>query len=1047
MPKLEWEQLQAIAEDGERRLLLQWMQAVAKTATPRVRSEIEAAMKSRQLQKAVDVASVAWESATRTLKAQIAKEVLSIEAKSFTAASGAAAINQSFNLTNAAALRYAETRSSAFAKTLNRDTRAALKEVVTRSFADGVPPREAARQLQQMIGLAPRDAKAIANFRIQLEKISERNLSALSKTAMDRIKRSDQRLFSTKSMDGDRQARMVDAYRARLMRERAMTLVRTETMAAANEGQMVAWRDAARRGQLDRKGKVPKKQWIVTPDDRLCPVCKPMAEQTRRLDELFTSPYNGVSVQNPPIHWMCRCAMGMVWVREDRDAPANVQLALAGKALPVQPVPPDALPMAAKEPVAPTEVYHGTTAKFAEKIVREGLGKNRQGPVWTTDAHGEAVEYSKNASGDELMAVVVIDRSKTKRLSQGSRAEQARLRAEFPNHKDTVWESKSRIPVAAIKRIEYYSKDSIAPVRVEYVSEKPPKALAMAAPKVPKKPVPPKIVVKKPATAKAGITGHDNVAGVETWLKTVNTSMPGADADERDDLVRALDETRTGLRRMHPDLFRGVSRDLKTTVYLNDRAAGRQDSVLGNSHTMGVYRPGPRTIGYKLYTGSGSREIALDGHIMIHEFGHAVDFHFVTPVRDAELIATYNSGGLQSPLSVAHKRMMDEFQATLTDWRSPAGSKTLLSEYSLTNRHEWFAEGFAAYGTTPAALKRHHPATYAFMDQLMKGELGTVVPPRTQSGTSYPVVKPLAMAASKPKKPVAPKVAVKKKPEVAPAAGKSTAEIDKFFKAADTSTLQSWEHGVLDKIVADSKAKLIELDPRVFKATAEKVASVTFYRDPAAAPSDSMLRDKSAIGLYHDDGRIEYVYKSGGGMYAEKVTPQTIIHEFGHAVDDQYIKRLRKNMPEEYHADTRAMMAEWVEGYNALRAFKKGRGPMPTLLTEYSVKNEDEWFAESFGHYHTAREALRTTHPATFAWMEKLHKGVWTDMHAAHEGAGTVNLKTGKVTPEFRVGLADPKPKVLAMKKLPEMPMWFNPATQQIEANPKYKKPGSGRGG
>lgn len=87
---------------------------------------------------------------------------------------------------------------------------------------------------------------------------------------------------------------------------RAETIARTETMKASNEGQSQAWGQAVQKGLLVGD---EKKEWITTPDDRLCPICEPLDGQQVGLDEPFD--VDGDQVDAPPAHPNCRCTMGL----------------------------------------------------------------------------------------------------------------------------------------------------------------------------------------------------------------------------------------------------------------------------------------------------------------------------------------------------------------------------------------------------------------------------------------------------------------------------------------------------------------------------------------------------------------------------------------------------------------------------------------------------------------------------------------------------------------------------------------------------------------
>lgn len=88
---------------------------------------------------------------------------------------------------------------------------------------------------------------------------------------------------------------------------RAEVIARTETMTASNEGQQEAWSQAVDAGLLTG---TEKQVWIVTPDDRLCPICEALGEtEPVGLDETFQT--EDGEFDGPPAHPNCRCALGL----------------------------------------------------------------------------------------------------------------------------------------------------------------------------------------------------------------------------------------------------------------------------------------------------------------------------------------------------------------------------------------------------------------------------------------------------------------------------------------------------------------------------------------------------------------------------------------------------------------------------------------------------------------------------------------------------------------------------------------------------------------
>lgn len=81
--------------------------------------------------------------------------------------------------------------------------------------------------------------------------------------------------------------------------KRAENIARTEVMRAMN------W---SRRHMYEKSNLVKAKQWLVTWDDRLCPICRPMANKTAGLQDYFVTE-EGLRVLEPPVHPQCRCTI------------------------------------------------------------------------------------------------------------------------------------------------------------------------------------------------------------------------------------------------------------------------------------------------------------------------------------------------------------------------------------------------------------------------------------------------------------------------------------------------------------------------------------------------------------------------------------------------------------------------------------------------------------------------------------------------------------------------------------------------------------------
>lgn len=166
-------------------------------------------------------------------------------------------------------------------------TRAAIRAVMGRSVVEGIPPREAARLLRPLIGLTSRQALAVVRAR----------------------------LASLRAGVGPAEAaRRAATYAARLLRQRALLIARTETIAAASRGQLLAWARARREGLLPATAKVV---WETTPDDRRCPYCAAMHGRRVSLGSMFVTPLG--ARRGPPLHPNCRCALGVLAVPQSNE--------------------------------------------------------------------------------------------------------------------------------------------------------------------------------------------------------------------------------------------------------------------------------------------------------------------------------------------------------------------------------------------------------------------------------------------------------------------------------------------------------------------------------------------------------------------------------------------------------------------------------------------------------------------------------------------------------------------------------------------------------
>ena len=208
----------------------------------------------------------------------------------------------------------------------------------------GENPRAVARDIKGVVGLTDRQAKAVMNFREELETFHERrtgggyNLGAKidrvngfqvlrpdeDGSPMDGITERRLRDFrfdgqlrsameSGKPLTEAQIDKMVEAYERKFLAYRARTIARTEALRTTNMGVQDAWRQAIEEQKVQEPQ--VRRQWIVARDERLCEVCSPIPSMNPKRGVKFGQPFATPKGPwtLPPIHPNCRCT---VFVRQ-----------------------------------------------------------------------------------------------------------------------------------------------------------------------------------------------------------------------------------------------------------------------------------------------------------------------------------------------------------------------------------------------------------------------------------------------------------------------------------------------------------------------------------------------------------------------------------------------------------------------------------------------------------------------------------------------------------------------------------------------------------
>lgn len=215
--------------------------------------------------------------------------------------SGVGGVTLSFDLKNPRATAWLRQHGGNLVREVSEETRLAIRNLTIRMFDQGIPPVKAARMLRGSIGLTSHQEAIVANYRSQLLDVVE---GVTDRAAIRARYRLSPRI--PRELSRQRAEQLAQKYRERWINHRANVIATHEPLQAAQAGKRIIWEEMGDAGAFEKTE--VKRGWIVTPDDRLCPICAPMVGQVVGFDEAFVSPYNGATAQHGgQMHILCRC--------------------------------------------------------------------------------------------------------------------------------------------------------------------------------------------------------------------------------------------------------------------------------------------------------------------------------------------------------------------------------------------------------------------------------------------------------------------------------------------------------------------------------------------------------------------------------------------------------------------------------------------------------------------------------------------------------------------------------------------------------------------
>jgi hypothetical protein len=185
-----------------------------------------------------------------------------------------------FDVVNPYAVGYARTEVGRLIRGIDMRTREGIQNLIGNAIETGIAPREAAKVIRGQIGLTEFQTDYVMNYQSKLIAEGASNIDA-----------------------------KVQRYADKVLRQRALTISRSETLRASNAGQQAAWRAAIDQGFLDSD---VEQIWIAHPGCE--EICQPMPEMEQnqhvRIGGMFLTG-EGSYVRQPPAHPNCRCTIAL----------------------------------------------------------------------------------------------------------------------------------------------------------------------------------------------------------------------------------------------------------------------------------------------------------------------------------------------------------------------------------------------------------------------------------------------------------------------------------------------------------------------------------------------------------------------------------------------------------------------------------------------------------------------------------------------------------------------------------------------------------------
>lgn len=211
-----------------------------------------------------------------------------------------------FDRYNPSAVRAVQDHGAILIRAITDEMKDTVRHLVIQGIRTGAGTSTVAAEVRNLIGLTPRQAQAVLNYKRMLE---TNDSAALDRLLRDhRFDPSLERALSTGQPLSAKQIKeQVEAYRQRYLTYRANTIARNEMITALQTGQRAAWLQVFE--QATDVVSVTR-FWHVSRDERVCPTCSPVPRMNQygvAFDQPFRTPVG--MTMGPTLHVSCRCVV------------------------------------------------------------------------------------------------------------------------------------------------------------------------------------------------------------------------------------------------------------------------------------------------------------------------------------------------------------------------------------------------------------------------------------------------------------------------------------------------------------------------------------------------------------------------------------------------------------------------------------------------------------------------------------------------------------------------------------------------------------------